>query len=158
MNIFDYYIYLPFVRFHLWTASILLFQLVMVFYMKRKYGIWGLVFAMLSVTFSIHFYETAHGLSEYFIMGYVGQSLWFFNIPVLFLMSVLMYYWNTNHKIMTDNFKHPLILFLLFIANIYCLVSTGFFPDYDYNLAWGVSKIMATTLTISLFMRNAHEV
>ena len=158
MNIFDYYIYLPFVRFHLWTASVLLIQLLFVFHMKRKYGIWGLVFATLSVTFSIHFYETAHGLSEYYLMGYVGQSLWFFNIPVLFLMSVLMYYWNTSHKIMTKDLKRSFIILCGFIMNMYWLISTGFFPDYDYNLAWGTSKLMASFFTRSLLMRNKNAV
>ena len=158
MNIFDYYIYLPFVRFHLWTAALLILQFLIVLYINRRYGIWGAVFSMLSVTFSIHFYETIHGLTEYLVMGYVGASLWFINMPILFITVMLMYYWNSSHRVVSKARKRTSILLVGFLLNICWLVSTGFFPDFDFNLAWGLSKVMASLFTLSLFWRRNSEI
>lgn len=158
MNIFDYYVYLPFVRFHLWTALILILQFLVVFYVKRRYGVWGLVFSMLSVTFSIHFYEVIHGLTEYYTMGYVGASLWFINMPILLLTTMLICYWNFSHSLVSGNLRRSFIILTGFLLNMIWLVSTGFFPDFDFNLSWGLSKVMATLFTLSLFWRNDNAV
>ena len=151
MNIFQHYLWFFGIRFHLWTFLVLGAQLLYMLYRHWKISLDGVVVSVLSVTFSIHFYETIHGFFSWKAVGVVGASLWKFNIPVILGLPIMLYFYNKKHDII-----HPVFLYLIaslvyLLGSMMQLFYSGFFSSLEHNFVWGLSKLCASVFVVSLF-------
>lgn len=155
MTIFQHYLWLFGMRFHLWTALVLGGQLLYMLYITRKCGVNSLVVSVISVTLSIHFYETIHGIFDYMARQEVGASLWKFNIPVVVGMVIMLRFYNKVCSVVKPNIRLVVPIFCAHISVMVFLLMTGFFGVFNHGPMWGLSKITLSLFVLSLFIGEA---
>jgi len=137
--------------FHTLTFLILFFTLMMSFiiFSKKLVILDSIVCAFATVTFTIHFYETFHAVTEYLFVGILSKSVYMLNIP----FAILSYYLITTYSEINIS-KTDIILFCLCAMTFLVLGISGFYSsNYTKNHLWLYTKLSVSIVSLNIVNR-----
>lgn len=146
MDPFNHVIWIGATSVHSFTVLVLLFSAILDFYWF-KFSPWGLVHAGALTMFSIHFYESLHGLFEYVFMGFLSSSVYLMNIPFSMFGVVLL---NMIHKTRPDGYYRLIFSFAILSTFLY-LGWSGFYEGYGKTVWWAISKVWVSVWALTCY-------
>jgi hypothetical protein len=145
------YVYVFGVRFHLYTAVLLGFTLLVGWLLLGRVKPLGRLVGVAALgAFVVHLYEVFHASGEWLFTGTTGLSVLTINIPsVVLALLVLRRYAGVKPRLVST-FSALLGLGLAVLIMGY----QGFYQTLNYDAVWAAGKIMASLMGLAVVHRD----